>query len=94
MRCSQARFRSSDSARKLAARYGNEATVYETYEEMLSDKAVDIVSICMPNYLHAREAVLAFKAKKHLILEKNFARPPKKRKHALWLASFSAGIPW
>ena len=62
--------RSSDSAHKLAGHYGNEATVYETYEEMLSDEAVDIVSICMPNYLHAREAILALEAKKHLILEK------------------------
>ena len=62
--------RSSDSAHKLANHYGNKVSVYETYEEMLSDEAVDIVSICMPNYLHARDAVLAFKANKHLILEK------------------------
>ena len=62
--------RSSDSAHKLDDHYGNGATVYETYEEMLSDETVDIVSLCMPNYLHAREAILALEAKKHLILEK------------------------
>ena len=40
------------------------------YEDLLADPNVDIVSICMPNYLHAREAIQAFEAKKHLILEK------------------------
>ena len=65
--------RSSESARKLAAHYGNKASVYKAYEEMLSDEAVDVISICMPNYLHAREAVLALEAKKHVILEKPVA---------------------
>jgi predicted dehydrogenase len=62
--------RSEDSARKLAAYYTPEATVYRSYEELLADSHVDIVSICMPNYLHAREAIQAFEAKKHLVLEK------------------------
>jgi predicted dehydrogenase len=62
--------RSLESARRLAAQYGSRAAVYETYEAMLSDEAVDIVSVCMPNHLHARDAVRAFEAKKHLILEK------------------------
>jgi UDP-N-acetyl-2-amino-2-deoxyglucuronate dehydrogenase len=44
--------------------------VYEHYEDMLADPSVDIVSVCMPNYLHAREAIAAFEAGKHLILEK------------------------
>jgi predicted dehydrogenase len=47
--------------------------VYSDYESMLADPAVDIVSICMPNYLHAREAIQAFQAGKHLILEKPVA---------------------
>jgi predicted dehydrogenase len=44
--------------------------VYERYEDMLADPAVQIVSVCMPNYLHAREAIDVFEAGKHLILEK------------------------
>ncbi len=70
-----------ESAQALATRAGElgaclegdrarKAKVYEHYEDMLSDPAVDIVSVCMPNYLHAREAVTAFEAGKHLILEK------------------------
>lgn len=62
--------RSEESAQKLAAQHNPEATIYTQYEEMLTDSAVDIISICMPNYLHAREAIQAFEAEKHLILEK------------------------
>jgi len=61
--------RSEESARKLSGEYG-EARVYAQYEDLLADQNVDIVSICMPNYLHAREAIQALEAPKHLILEK------------------------
>jgi predicted dehydrogenase len=62
--------RSMESAQKLAKESNPEAKVYAHYEDLLADARVDIISICMPNYLHAREAILALQAKKHLILEK------------------------
>lgn len=62
--------RSEESAQKLATQYNPGAKIYSHYEDMLADADVDIVSICMPNYLHAREAIQAFEAGKHLILEK------------------------
>lgn len=62
--------RREESARRLAARYQPAPKVYRHYEDMLADGAVDIVSICMPNYMHAREAIQAYAANKHLILEK------------------------
>jgi predicted dehydrogenase len=62
--------RSVESATKLAREFDPQAKVYQNYEDLLADPGVDVVSICMPNYLHAREAILAFEAKKHLILEK------------------------
>ena len=62
--------RSEESAQRLAAHYNPEAKIYRHYEDMLADAAVDIVSICMPNYLHAREAIQAYEADKHLVLEK------------------------
>ncbi len=65
--------RSRSSAEKLAAAVQPAARVYDRYEDMLDDPAVDIVSQCMPNYLHARESVLALRAGKHLILEKPVA---------------------
>lgn len=62
--------RSMDSSQKLAQEFNPQAKVYPHYEDLLADPAVDVVSICMPNYLHAKEAILALQAKKHLILEK------------------------
>jgi len=62
--------RTEESAQKLAAQSNPVPKVYRHYEDMLADGAVDIVSICMPNYLHAREAIQAYGANKHLILEK------------------------
>ena len=44
--------------------------VYPSYEALLQDPRVQVVILCMPNYLHAREAALALEAGKHLILEK------------------------
>ncbi len=62
--------RSRTSAESLAAAASPAAKVYDRYEDMLDDPAVDIVSECMPNHLHAKEAILALDAGKHLILEK------------------------
>lgn len=68
--------RSRASAERLAAEWagaakdGRPPVIYDRYEDMLDDPRVDIVSECMPNYLHAKEGALAFDAGKHLILEK------------------------
>lgn len=62
--------RSYENAQAFASMHAPQAVVYKEYEAMLDDTRVDIVSECMPNYLHAREAILALKADKHVILEK------------------------
>jgi predicted dehydrogenase len=68
--------RTQESAESLAREYagatkdGRPVKVFAHYEDMLADADVDIVSECMPNHLHAREAIAAFEAGKHLILEK------------------------
>jgi predicted dehydrogenase len=62
--------RTEQSAQRLAAQYGPAPKVYRHYEDMLADDAVSIVSICMPNFLHATEAIQAYEAGKHLVLEK------------------------
>ena len=43
---------------------------YSSCEELLNDPKVDIVSICTPNDLHAKEAMMAAKAGKQIFLEK------------------------
>jgi predicted dehydrogenase len=40
------------------------------YDDLLTSKDVDIISIATPNNLHAAEAVAAAKARKHILLEK------------------------
>ncbi len=62
--------RTAENAGLLAEKCAPGAKVYQQYEELLSDPKIDIVSICMPNFLHAREAIQGLTAGKHLILEK------------------------
>jgi predicted dehydrogenase len=68
--------RSRLSSERLASEWesagkgGDPIRIYDRYEELLNDQTVDIVSECMPNYLHASEAIMAFNAGKHVILEK------------------------
>jgi len=49
--------RTEERARKLAEEFEPGAKVYKHYEELLSDQDIDIVSICMPNFLHVVEAI-------------------------------------
>lgn len=46
---------------------------YRTYHEMLADKDIDAVIISTPDHLHARMAIDATKAGKHIYLEKSVA---------------------
>jgi len=63
--------RREESARAKIAEFGLAGvTVYKSFEELLDDSRVDVVSICTPNDLHAQEAILAAKAGKQIFLEK------------------------
>ena len=58
---------------KIAEFHLDNTTVYPDLETLLSDDRVDIVSICTPNDLHAKEAMMAAKAGKQIFLEKPVA---------------------
>ncbi|HYF92391.1 MAG TPA: Gfo/Idh/MocA family oxidoreductase [Symbiobacteriaceae bacterium] len=58
------------------AEYGLNANCYTDYEQMLTQENLDIVSICTPNHLHAREAILAAEAGCHLLIEKPVVTRP------------------
>ncbi|MCR8635312.1 Gfo/Idh/MocA family protein [Paenibacillus radicis (ex Xue et al. 2023)] len=44
--------------------------VYSTYRELLEDKEIDVVDLCVPNVMHAQIAIEAAQAGKHIICEK------------------------
>ena len=46
---------------------------YESYEQMLAEADIDIVSICTPHGWHASMSIEAARAKKHVLVEKPMA---------------------
>jgi len=46
---------------------------YIDYDELLANKEIDAVSICLPTYLHKEATISALKAGKHVLCEKPMA---------------------
>lgn len=46
---------------------------YDDYKKLIEDPEIDIVDICLPNFLHAEVAIAAMEAGKDVICEKPFA---------------------
>jgi predicted dehydrogenase len=63
--------RSEARAKKVGDRYRCAWTT--RFEDMLSDERIQILSIATPDHAHARYAVAALKAGKHVLLEKPMA---------------------
>ncbi len=57
-----------DRRQKLIQETGK-AKEYGDAKELIADKDIDAVSICLPTHLHAPIALAAFKAGKHVMLE-------------------------
>src|SRR5438034_6014506 len=60
-------------AAELSAKHGGKITVYHDLDALLGDRSIHAVSICSYPYDHAKQAVAAAKAGKHLIIEKPLA---------------------
>ena len=60
-----------ERAAQMAAKYGGK--VYATVDEMLSDPAIDAVSVCVANNMHSNVTIAALKAGKHVLCEKPMA---------------------
>ena len=58
--------------RKMGAEAGI-TKLYANIGSLLRNRDVDAVSVCLPNYLHAKVAVAAMKAGKHVLCEKPLA---------------------
>jgi UDP-N-acetyl-2-amino-2-deoxyglucuronate dehydrogenase len=63
----------ADKAEQYKQKYKLECTIFNDYHELLSRDDIDLVSVCTPPYTHADIAVDAFKAGKHVIVEKPMA---------------------
>jgi predicted dehydrogenase len=56
--------------RKAVAALVEGVRLYRSHEEMLKAEKLDVVSVCTPNYLHAKQAIAALKSGAHVLLEK------------------------
>ncbi|MGQ9553193.1 MAG: Gfo/Idh/MocA family protein [Anaerolineae bacterium] len=65
--------RTRESAQRKLEEVGVGCRIYDTYEQMLADPDIAIVSICTPPDKHVEQAVLAAQAGKHICLEKAIA---------------------
>ncbi len=73
--------RTRDKAAHLAKEHGL-AKVYDSYEQLLADREVDVVDLVVPNHLHVPLAIQAAQAGKHVFCEKpltGFFGPPEAR---------------
>ena len=60
-----------DEARlKKCADLHPEVKLYRQFDELIQDKDVDIISICLPSAMHADFAIRAMEAGKHVLVEK------------------------
>ena len=59
--------------KEVEAKYGQPLKVYQDYDAMLADPAIDAIDICTPHPMHPAQAIAAAKAGKHLIIEKPIA---------------------
>ncbi|GDX41291.1 oxidoreductase [Armatimonadota bacterium] len=70
--------RTRATAERKAQEFGlTDVKIYDTYEAMIADSAVQAVSLCTPPNAHPRETILAAQAGKHILIEKSVANDPK-----------------
>ncbi|OIJ17470.1 oxidoreductase [Anaerobacillus alkalilacustris] len=62
-------------AEEAAKKYGTEdAKVYEDYQELLKDEAIDVIHVCTPNSSHCEISIASLEAGKHVMCEKPMAK--------------------
>lgn len=61
-----------DNLEEISSKW-NIPKTYEDYNEMFKDDSIDLVSVCVPNFLHYDVVIAAAKAGKHILCEKPLA---------------------
>jgi predicted dehydrogenase len=62
----------ADRAKDVAGEFGVE-NVYSDYRDLLADREIEAVIVCLPNHLHHPVCRDASRAKKHILVEKPMA---------------------
>jgi len=65
--------RRPESAQRLVDKFGLRCCVPRSFDEVLQDPRVDIVSLSGPNHVHAEQAIAAAAAGRHVLVEKPMA---------------------
>lgn len=61
-----------DNLEEISSKWGIPDT-YEDYNEMMKRDDIDLISVCVPNFLHHDVAIAAARAGKHVLCEKPLA---------------------
>lgn len=61
-----------DRAREFARKFGAQE-VYSDYRDLLEDRTIEAVIICLPHHLHHSVCIEAARARKHILVEKPMA---------------------
>jgi len=64
--------RTRERAEDISRQYRG-ATVYDTWEALIGDPAIDIIGICTPSHQHLAQIRLGLQARKHILCEKPLA---------------------
>jgi predicted dehydrogenase len=62
-----------EKAKTKAEQFGLDVEIFDSHNQLLKMKDVDLVSICTPPFTHAQIAIDCMKAGKHVIVEKPMA---------------------
>ena len=89
----------SEARAKAVAKEAGVQRVYTSARQLIADKDIDAVSICLPNKFHAPCAIAALEAGKHVSLDKPFALSATEARAVLAAAKkkrrvFTLGMNW
>ncbi len=62
-----------DKNENILSEFSSPISTYSEYEEMLLDRAIDLISICTPSGMHSYQSIMAGRKNIHVITEKPMA---------------------